>query len=178
MTVPAEASYDFVLQDNRGFRSAVRINGMVIDASASALTIAQAFAVISTSGIATALQAMSNAKIISQGFSIRYDFAQEPSTETGTYELVQQKARLNFADGAITRSFLDLPAPVDALFLTSGQDNLVVVNPASSLITNLQTATAATHAFASRGQGTIFSQFFGGQLVQGKPRRRRVIQGS
>lgn len=174
MPTPARCSLNFVVQDNRGFRALARVNAHVDDILATMVTDLGDFAT-AVAGVGTAIGNMTNAKIVSTGFSFEFDIAQEPSSETGTYQLVQQGARLNFGDGKTQTAHLTIPAPKDSLFLTSASENLIVVNPAASILTALQTAT---NVFNTADDGIVFSQFFGGQLREGKPRRRRVLQGA
>lgn len=174
MTVPANVHVDLEFQDNRGFRANMRLNGFDSDISADADTIASIYALVATVAADTAL--MSNAKLIKVGFGYDFDYAQEPSSETGTYELVIQKARLNGGDGAGGFMHASVPAPKDALFLTTADNNLVVVAPTASILTNWQGAVTAL--LASPRGGAPFAQFFGGQLIEGKPRVRRVLQGA
>lgn len=173
MATPARVDLNFVLQDNRGFKALSRIVTFQPDISADTTTIAGFFT--SVAAVGTAVQAMSNAKVVSTGFSFDFDIAQEPSTETGTYQLVIEKAHMEFGDGNTLKEFLSIAAPKDTLFLTSGQDNLIVVNPASSLVTGLQSAMSG---FPTPSGGVWGAQFFGGQLRAVKPRRRRVLQGA
>lgn len=173
MPTPARLTFKYLAQDDRGFRALMRINALIGDILTGTTTLASIGT--AAASIGTAVQACTNAKIVETGFSITFDYAQEPTTETGTYQLVNQGAHLEFGDGRISKEFLTIPAPVDAMFLTTSQDNLIVVNPASSQITGLQSATSG---FASIGDGTVFAQFFGGQLRAQKPRRRRVLQGA
>ena len=123
-------------------------------------------------------QAATNAKVIRLGWGWDAEYAQEPSSETGTYELVIQKARLQGGDGAGGFMSVSIPAPKDGLFLTEASENLVVVSPTSDLLTALQDALAGAGIFPTPRGGKPFQQFFGGQLVEGKPRRRRVLQGA
>lgn len=174
VAVPARISGNYVVQDNRGFKALVRFNGYIADVSAGAATLAAYYANFAALG--TALQATTNAKVVESGMSLDWAIAQQPTTETGTYELVIQKAKLNFGDGTVERSHVSIPAPKDALFLTSASDNLVVINPAAATLTALQ-AAINTALSSPAGPGPA-SQFFGGQLVEGKPRRRRVLQGA
>lgn len=171
--VPANQSVDMVFQDNRGFKALVRINGYQPDLSADGVPLNTYYGQVTA--IASATAALSNTKLVRIAFGWSYDYAQEPSTETGTYELVIQKARLRGGDGVGGVMYTDIPGPKDSIFITSGSDNLIVVNPASSLIAAFQTACNAL--FTPRG-GTSYAQFNGGQLVQGKPRVRRVVQGA
>jgi len=173
MATPARASLNFVVQDDRGFKALVKIRAHIDDILTST-SVLGTFAT-DVGSVGTAVAAMTNAKVVSTGFSTEWDLAQEPSTETGTYQLVIQGAHMQFADGAGLREYITIPAPKDTLFLTSGQDNLIVVNPASSLVTGLQTAASN---FNTPGDGVVFAQFFGGQLREAKPRRRRVLQGA
>lgn len=174
VAVPARVSADFVVQDDRGFKANVRATGYIPDVSADSSLVSAVYTRIAAIG--TALAACTNAKIVQSGMSWEWSIAQEPATESGTYELVIQKARLNWGDGTVLRSHTSVPAPVDALFLAASSENLIVVNPASTQLTGLQTAINA-FLVSPAGEG-IASQFFGGQLVQGKPRRRRVLQGA
>jgi len=171
--VPAQLAFDFVVQDNRGFRARVRFNTFDADVSIDAGTAASWFAI--AAGIGTALGNMTNAKVVSSGFGWRFDLAQEPSSETGTYQLVQDKAILNFGDGNTLKEHVFIPAPKDALFLTSSQDNLIVVDRSSSQLAALQAAFTGT---TSPTGGIPLSQFFGGQYKGSKSRRRRVLQGA
>lgn len=173
MPTPARLTFKYQAQDDRGFRALMRINALIGDILGGTTTLAA----IGTdaANIGTALAAMTNAKIVETGFSVEFDIAQEPTTETGTYQLVNQGAHLTFGDGIISKEFLTIPAPRDNLFLTTSQDNLIVVNPAAANLVALQTATAG---LASPADGQVFAQFFGGQLRSQKPRRRRVLQGA
>lgn len=173
MATPGKATFLFTIQDDRGFKARVGINSYYPDLTAAVIHLNTLVADVGTVG--TAVQAATNAKVVSTGFAIHWDEAQEPTSETGTYQLVEQGAHLLFGDGTTLRQQLVIPAPVDAMFLTTTQDNLVVVDPASSQVTGLQTAMAP---FSSAAGGVVFSQFFGGQLRSQKPRRRRVLQGA
>lgn len=171
--IPARVTLNFIAQDDRGFRARIKILSFIPDISVAA---EQLHTAASQAGaVGTALQAATNAKIVSTGFGYDFDIAQEPSSETGTYQLVNQGAHLTFGDGTVLKEFLTIPAPVDSMFLTTTQDNLIVVDPTSTAITGLQTALAP---FPSPAGGVVFSQFFGGQLRAQKPRRRRVTQGA
>jgi hypothetical protein len=174
MAVPARFGAKFVIQDDRGFRSNVRINAYLphIDTVTTPLDTVYT----DVAAIGTALAAMTNAKVVSTGFFATFDIAQEPSSETGTYQLVEQKAALLFGDGNTLKERIEIPAPIDGLFLTTTQDNLVVVDPTAATLTAFQAAVGAL--FNSPTGGVLMSQFFGGQLVGGKPRRRRVLQGA
>lgn len=174
MAVPAKWGAKFVVQDDRGFRANVRINAYLPHIDTTTTTLATVESDISAIG--TAVQGITNAKVVSTGFFAEWDLAQEPSSETGTYQLVQQKASLLFGDGNVSRQRMLLPAPIDGLFLTTSQDNLIVVDPTAAGLAALQTAVNAV--FNSTSGGQTFAQFFGGQLVQGKARRRRVLQGA
>lgn len=174
MAVPFRSTYRFVIQDNRGFKAQVVLvgNGADISADLTPTNTHQA----NVAAIGTALAAMTNAKVVSTGWGYEFDIAQEPSSETGTYQLVTEKAHCTFGDGNTLKEFASIPAPKDALFLTGGSDNLIVVNPAASILTAFQTATQAEIGTASGGFWG--AQFFGGQLRAVKPRRRRVLQGA
>lgn len=173
MATPARINLNYVVQDDRGFKARTRITAHADDI----LTLATTVGAFSTNvgAVGTAVQAGTNAKVVSTGFSVEWDIAQEPSSETGTYQLVIQGAHMTFGDGAGLKEFFTMPAPKDTLFLSSGADNLIVVNPASGIVTGLQSAASA---FNTAGDGVVFAQFFGGQLREGKPRRRRVLQGA
>jgi len=173
MATPSRVNLNFVVQDNRGFKARQRITAHVDDIETVSADLATFLGDVGAVG--TALQAMTNAKVVSTGVSFEWDIAQEPSSETGVYQLVIQGAHLNFGDGAGLAEFLTIPAPKDALFLTSASENLIVVNPAATILTSLQSATSN---FNTVGDGVVFAQFFGGQLREGKPRRRRVLQGA
>ena len=174
MPTPANYKCTMEFQDNRGFRANAVVNGFVPDITAGTTTLDAVF--LESLATAGAVAALSNAKLIRAGFAFDYDYAQEPATESGVYELVQQKARLQGGDGNGGFMSLSVPAPKDAIFLTSADNNLIVVNPAAGLITTNLPIIAAGVGTA-RG-GAPFAQFFGGQLVEGKPRRRRVLQGT
>lgn len=178
MATPANVSYDFEIQDNRGFRSTLSFNAFSVDIDTEAAAVSDLAA--ATEALGTAVQALTNAKVVRTGFSMNFDYAQEPSSETGVYELVIQKARLQGGDGAGGFMTASIPAPKDALFLTSADNNLIVVNPAAGILTALQAALVHTTPgmFPTPRGGSVFAQFFGGQLVEGKPRRRRVLQGA
>jgi len=174
MAVPAIQEYLYEVQDDRGFRAHMRLTGFIADVSAA--TVHLSVIAGNAGAIGTALQAMTNAKIVSTGFAMRFDIAQEPTSESGVYQLVEQGAILSFGDGNTGRERLTIPAPVDALFLTGGADNLIVVDPAASVLTALQSATTTDIVTATGGQWG--AQFFGGQLKGTKPRVRRVLQGA
>lgn len=174
--VPSNFKITCEFQDNRGFRALADINLYVPDISADAAVVSAKYTYVA--GVAAALALASNSKLIRVTFAYSFDYAQEPSTETGTYELVIQKARLNGGDGNGGFMRVSIPAPKDTLFLTTADANLVVVNPASTLVTGLQAALAASGDYPTPRLGASFAQFFGGELVQGKPRRRRVLQGA
>lgn len=173
--VPATSFLVVEIQDNRGFRSTVRVEGFDADVSTDT-SVVGADVWANWDPVVAAIQAMTNAKVIGASFGWRYDIAQEPSSETGEYQLVIQKAHLQGGDGAGAFMSISVPAPKDALFLTHGQDNLIVVDPAATILTNFQSA-CGTAAATARG-GHPFSQFFGGQLRAARPRRRRVTQGA
>jgi hypothetical protein len=162
-------------QDNRGFRGLTRINMFRPDISTDSTVNSALYADVVA--VAAAVAAGSNSKLVRVGYSWDFDYAQEPSSETGTYQLVQQKARLDGGDGNGGFQHMSIPAPVDAMFLTTTQDDLIVVDPASTVVTGIQAALAAG-VFKTPRLGQPFSQFFGGQLIEGKPRRRRVLQGA
>jgi len=178
MATPANVTLMYTIQDNRGYRANVQFNEFISDIEGSV----EALGDIHTGSVAvgTALQALTNAKVVKSGWSYSYDYAQEPSSETGVYELVIQKAGLQGGDGAGGFMRAAIPAPKDALFLTTADNNLIVVNPAAGILTALQAAllNSATGQFPTPRGGSAFAQFFGGQLVEGKPRRRRVLQGA
>lgn len=198
MAVPANISLIAEFQDNRGFRAITRINlfqGDISDIGTGSffgnwsIFTLYTLAASGSGSILGALAAMSNSKVIKQAIQIDLNYAQEPSSETGTYQLVQDKAHLEFGDGRGGFSSLSVPAPKDGLFLTTADNNLVVVDPTSSLLTAFQTALAATTSQAliglqtegplnktARG-GSYGSQFFGGQYLGKKSRTRRVLQG-
>lgn len=197
---PANIAAVAVVQDKQGFKANVRINLFAADLSVGGssnigtadLQTLVLLATQATTSIFATLQAMTNAKIVRQGLQIDFNYAQEPTTESGTYELVTQKAKLNFGDGAGGFSHIEIPAPIDGLFETTSQDDLIVINPASAALTAFRNAFNATNDVSQgalsastfnllnltpRG-GTYGAQFFGGQLTSGKPRRRRVLQGA
>jgi hypothetical protein len=178
MATPTNVTFQYEVQDNRGFRSNMSIS--MFDADIDANVTALQDIATGVEAVGALLQLVTNAKIIKSGFTMAFDYAQEPSSETGVYELVIQKARLQGGDGAGGFMSLSVPAPKDALFLTSADNNLIVVNPGATILTNLQAglATSNTGLFPTPRGGAPFNQFFGGQLVEGKPRRRRVLQGA
>ena len=172
--VPTDASVVMEFQDDRGFRALSRMDGFFDpDISVNGSTLDGNWAQVNA--VATAVAAMSNAKMVGVSWVLRFDIAQEPTTETGQYQLVTQKARLQGGTGNGHYNSISIPAPKDAVFLTSGQDNLIVVDPSLSFITNLQSAAAGY--LTSPDGGHPFQLFFGGQYEGGKPRRRRVLQG-
>lgn len=173
MAVPARQVLNLVIQDDRGFRSHLRMVGFQPDISTAAAALHAVYT--NMAGIGTAIAAMTNAKVVSTGFGFEFDIAQEPSSETGTYQLVSQGAHLLFGDGNTTKLSVTIPAPIDGLFLTTTQDNLIVVDPSAATLTAFQTAAAG---LSTPGGGTWGAQFFGGQLRSQKPRRRRVLQGA
>lgn len=181
--VPANFYIDMTFQDTQGFRSQARIAFFEVDLSgATAALVSDMYAY--SAAVTAAVAAASNAKLVRQNTSFDWGYAQEPTTETGMYELVTQKAHLDGGDGNGGFMKLEIPAPKDALFLapsTPSQDKNVVVNPGSSLLTAIQSALAnssLTWSPSTARGGKPFSQFFGGQLIQAKARRRRVLQGA
>jgi len=178
MATPANITYQYEIQDNRGFRSNASVTMFDPDLDGSTITLGDIAA--GAAAVGTVVQAMTNAKVVKSGFTFSFDYAQEPSSETGVYELVLQKARLQGGDGAGGFMSISIPAPKDALFLTSADNNLIVVNPTATILTNFQAAlvNSGTGIFPTARGGSAFAQFFGGQLVEGKPRRRRVLQGA
>lgn len=176
MPVPANTKITLEFQDNRGYRANLVVNGFEPDISADPNTVGGLYTEVAA--VAAAVALASNSKLVKVGWGYDFDYAQEPATETGVYELVMQKARLNGGDGAGGFQHMSIPAPQDALFLTSADNNLVVVNPAASKITAIQAALAGTSLALTPRGGFSFQQFFGGQLVEGKPRVRRVLQGA
>lgn len=195
MAVPADASIIGTFQDIQGFKSQVRIDVFLPDITGgtywgnTTLASINASALTGAASVLGRLASMSNAKLVETSFTLHAHYAQEPTTESGQYRLTRQKAKLEFGDGSGGFAFISVPAPADALFLTSGQDNLIVVNPAATLLTNLQAAIAATAdqgavadqnygGYVTPRGGIYGSQFFGGQLIQAKAPRRRVRQGA
>lgn len=178
MAVPANVSLSYVVQDNRGFKAQVRFEMFIADASASATPVSDI--ITGASAVGAALRAMSNAKVVQNGFGIDYIYAQEPTSESGTYQLVQQKARLEGGDGRGGFMSAQVPAPKDAIFLTTASEKLIVVDPAATTLVALQAAlnSAGAGIFPTARGGSSFAEFFGGQLIEGKPRRRRVLQGA
>lgn len=201
MATPANISLVIEYQDDKGFRALQRVNLFAADISDSGPSNIRAMTLDAiwnlffngATSVAGTLALMSNAKQVRQGIQIDVNYAQEPTSESGMYQLVTQKAKLNWGDGVGGFNHFEVPAPVDSLFLPEpgsgmSQDALLVVNPASSLLSNFQTAIAGSFAqgavaaisvgpFTTPRGGHYGSQFFGGQLAQGKPRRRRVLQG-
>lgn len=178
VAVPGNLKVTMEFQDNRGYRAITIANTFIADltgAGAAGATLADIWA--ATAAFSAAVAAASNSKLVRVGWGLDADYAQEPTSETGVYELVTQKARLDFGDGAGGFMHMSVPAPKDALFLTSADNNLIVVNPAAGILTAIQAAGAGLVGAPPRG-GTWGAQFFGGQLVQGKPRIRRVLQGA
>lgn len=179
MPTPANVSLIMEFQDNRGFRATVRIPSLFsADITSTGVVLDDIWS--ASNAVFAAVQAMSNAKLIKAGWQFDALYAQEPSSETGVYQLVIDKAKLNGGDGNGGFQHIEIPAPKDALFETTTQDNLIVVNPGAGILTTFQgTLNHATAGmFATPRGGSAFAQFFGGQLVQGKPRRRRVLQGA
>lgn len=194
MPTPADASIIGTFQDIQGFKSQVRIDVYFPDISGgtywgnTTLASINASALTGAASVLGRLASMSNAKLVEASFALHAHYAQEPTTESGTYKLVRQKAKLEFGDGDGGFSYIQVPAPIDALFLTSGQDNLIVVNPAATALTNFQAAVAATAdqgavadqnygGYVTPRGGIYGSQFFGGQVAQMKAPTRRVRQG-
>lgn len=176
MPTPANTKIILEIQDNRGFRALTEFNGFSPDISTDTSVIGTMFGFIDAVRIAVA--AASNAKVIRLGWGFDCEYAQEPSTEAGAYQLVTQKARLQGGDGNGGFMAASIPAPKDGLFLTMASEKLIVVDPASSLVTNLQGALDGAGIFPTPRGGQPFAQFFGGQLTEAKPRVRRVLQGS
>jgi hypothetical protein len=173
VATPALWTFNFVAQDNRGFRARIRIPAFVGDITVDATKVQDVAA--HAASVGTALAAMTNAKIVRTGFAFDFDIAQEPASETGQYQLVQDKAILTFGDGTVLKEHVFIPAPADVIFLTTSQDNLIVVDPGTSQLAALQSAFSTTPSPAG---GIVLSQFFGGQYRGGRSRRRRVTQGA
>jgi len=177
VATPANFSINLTFQDIQGFKSLTRINAFLPDVESTGEVLDDIWTDVHT--ISAAVAAMSNAKLVKIEFGYSADWAQEPTSESGQYRLVIQKARMEGGDGAGGFQSIQVPAPVDALFLTTTQDNLIVVNPASSLLTTGGTGfIASLTALTTPRGGHPFQQFFGGQLVNDNPRVRRVKQGS
>lgn len=192
---PARARVTCTYQDIQGFKSHCTFEFFLPDITGgtywgnTTLASINASALTGSSSIAGRAGSCSNAKLVETSFEVSTNYAQEPTSESGKYPLTRNKAKLQFGDGNGLQSFVSIPAPVDALFLTSGQDNLIVVNPAATVLTNLQAAFAAQSdqgavadqsygKYPTASGGTYGSQFFGGQLTNAKPPRRRVRQGA
>jgi len=174
MAVPALLRVAQVMQDDRGFRARYEVTGFEPDISVIPATVGAAYAAIAA--LTGAMAAASNAKSVRTSFTYEFDIAQEPTSETGTYQLVQDKAICTFGDGMGLFSKLFIPAPRDALFLTTADNNLITVNPASSELTAIQ--AAAVGVLSSPAGGQLLTQFFGGQYKGNRSRRRRVLQGA
>jgi hypothetical protein len=132
-----------------------------------------------TGKVVNALSALTNAKIVRAGFTASFDFAARPATESGAYKWVWQHARTTWLDGLGGRASLSIPAPVDGLFLAAAPA-LTTVDPANTNLAALVTAVqaaATAGSLTTRSGGTPLAQFTGGQLVQGKPPRRRHTLG-
>ena len=173
MATPANFSINLTFQDIQGFKALARFNAFLPDVESTGEILDDIWTNVHT--VASAAAAMSNAKLVKIEFGYSADWAQEPTSESGQYRLVIQKARLEGGDGAGGFMSVQIPAPQDTIFLSSTQDNLIVVDPADSLVVALQTALTALTT--PRG-GHPFQQFFGGQLQNDNPRVRRVKQGS
>jgi len=179
MATPANVSLHMVFQDNRGFKANVSIPSLfAVDIESSGTVLDDIWT--AADAVFTTFALMSNAKLVEAGWSFSALYAQEPSSETGVYQLVIEKAQLEGGDGNGGFQSIQVPAPKDALFLTTTQDNLIVVNPAATILTNWQATLNHSTAgmFPTPRGGSAFSQFFGGQLRQDKPRIRRVKQGA
>jgi len=173
MPVKSNFSITMTFQDTRGFKAFTRVTAYQPNLDGSAEVLDDIYTDVN--GIATATAALSNAKLVRVSFGYVYDIAQEPTSESGQYQLVTQKAHLEGGDGAGGFMSADIPAPKDTIFLATASENLTVIDPADSLITAWQ----ATFGDLGTPRGGVpFSQFFGGQYVGGKPRVRRVLQGA
>jgi hypothetical protein len=177
VAVPTNITLNLEFQDNRGFKSHVKAHLFFPDITADGNLTSAIYA--DSNAVIAAIAAMSNSKLVKSGFQYTQNYAQEPTSETGEYQLVAEKAHMTFGDGNGGFQTLIVPAPKDALFLTTTQDNLIVVNPSSSLVTAVQSAMATLGAdgYKTPRLGIWGSQFFGGQFEGGKARRRRVLQG-
>lgn len=173
MATPANFDLTFTIQDNRGFKSLASFRSFIPDIESTGEILDDIWTGVD--GVRVAVAGLTNAKVVGVDFGYKYAIAQEPTTDTGQYQLVTQKARLEGGDGNGGFMSVEIPAPKDTIFLSTTQDNLIVVDPADSLITALQ--SALTVMTTPRG-GHPFQLFFGGQLIQGKPRVRRVLQGA
>lgn len=178
MATPANVDYVYEIQDNRGFRALVRFSMFTPDMDTDATVVSDVATGVEAVG--TTLAACTNAKIVKMGVVYGLNYAQQPSSETGVYQLVVEKARLEGGDGNGGFMSASIPAPKDALLLSSADNNLVVVDPAAGILTNLRNALAHSNTglYPTARGGNVFAQFYGGQLVEAKPRRRRVLQGA
>lgn len=189
--VPATVAALFEVQDQSGQHSTIRVNygyspDITVDTTNywSVFTLQQIVGTIinpnNANDVARNFQALTNAKVVRVGFLVDTDWAGEPMAESGTYKYVQTKASTSWMDGQGGKERMAIPAPVDTLFLT-GVGMQTVVDPAGftggtgHLLYNFQHELAGAGALTPTG-GIWGSQFFGGQLVQGKPPRRRRIQ--
>ena len=186
--VPTQYNLIIVTQDQAGQRQITRIPyGYLPDGTADTTVVGTVVTDIFQNGVATCVantwQALTNAKIVRIGWQIDFDFAAEPTGETGDYEYVQSKASLNFEDGNGGKSRLMVPAPVNGLFLT-GLGMQTVVDPSlaagtgiiGKFVTSMHALTGLGPGIPTPRGGNWGTQFFGGQLVVGKPPRRRRIQ--
>lgn len=189
--VPCTGGMIAEIQDQSGQHSTIRVNfaytpDIATDATNfwSVISLYQMFGTLlnpnNANDVARNLQALTNAKIVRLGFIIDSDWAGEPTSESGTYKYVQSKASTHWMDGAGGKQSMAIPAPVDGLFLT-GLGMQTVIDPTTftggtgHLLYNFQHELATLGALTPTG-GVWGAQFFGGQLVQGKPPRRRRIQ--
>jgi hypothetical protein len=175
--VPANINIDLQFKDVQGYQAVTRVVMHEGDVSTDGLTVGGAYT--AALALAAAVQAASNAKLTKVGFSYYFDYAQGPTSESGHYELTSQKSRMLFGDGNGGFESMQIPAPVDTLFLTTGSGNLTQVNEASALITAIQTAGATyfTYNYYGPRQGTPLSAFYGGHYTAKRLPRRTPLVG-
>jgi hypothetical protein len=180
---PIDIWINIETQDQAGFRANSRLNvGYLPDGTISTAVVGDLINEVFANGassVAGAFAAMTNAKVVRVSIGFDMDWATEPTGESGSYKYVITKARALYEDGKGEKEVLSIPAPKDSLFLT-GTGMQTTLDPTN---TSLVGSTSLPHYVGLYGPwttargGTWGAQFFGGQLVNGKPRRRRVNQG-
>lgn len=171
--VPSQISAVLEVQDVNGYTAITKVPMWLADISADAGDAGGNYALIQA--LATAVAAATNGKIVRQAMTYEFNLAQRPTGSPALYPNVNQRASMHFSTGFGERMAMSIPAPKASIFVTTPPDEGLVVDPANSLVLAV---IAAVTSMSARGSNTLFNEFNGGQLIGGKPRKRRVLLGS
>jgi hypothetical protein len=177
MATPSEISVNAVMQDTNGYKSLVVVRFPWLDLSINNGPTDVLFSLYGPAQTYfSALQALSNAKIVEESYVMTFNKAQRPTNSPALYPNVNQRALGRFGNSTGLTAHVSVPAPVAGMFVSSPPDAGLVINPTG---TNVPAWIAAVEALTAVTTGTaLLNEFNGGQLVGGKPRRRRVVLGS